>query len=66
MDEIDKCPMSGCGGRLVVRINTDTEEEFLGCSNYPKCHYTEEIDVDGDFEEDDEDGWGSGYTSPLY
>lgn len=30
------CPME-CGGRLVKRRNRKTGEEFLGCSNYPKC-----------------------------
>jgi len=34
------CPQ--CGGNLVVR--NGKYSQFLGCSNYPKCTYTEQID----------------------
>ena len=39
-----RCPY--CGGRLVVRKSAKGRykaEYFLGCSNYPKCRYTEEL-----------------------
>ena len=35
----DKCPL--CGGDLVLR--TGTWGEFIGCANYPKCSYTQNI-----------------------
>jgi ssDNA-binding Zn-finger/Zn-ribbon topoisomerase 1 len=43
--------MSGCGGWLVARKNKSTGQEFLGCTHYPKCKYTEPID------EGDEETW---------
>lgn len=36
-ERLSACP--GCGGELVVR--TGKFGEFYGCSNYPKCRYTE-------------------------
>ena len=33
------CPW--CGGKLVVRQGK--YGIFIGCSNYPKCHYTEKL-----------------------
>lgn len=33
------CPQSGCGGRLIER--TGRHGRFLGCTNYPRCRYTE-------------------------
>ena len=35
----NKCP--NCGGNLVIRKGK--YGKFLGCSNYPKCHYTKGI-----------------------
>lgn len=38
------CPR--CGGKLIVRIATKGDRKgksFLGCSNYPKCKYIENI-----------------------
>jgi hypothetical protein len=32
------CPQSGCGGRLVERHGR--YGRFLGCTNYPRCRYT--------------------------
>lgn len=61
MEAKDKCPISGCGGRLVVRTNRGTEEQFLGCSNYPKCRYTEPID-----DEDDDDEESDWWNADLY
>ncbi len=43
MDVGDPCPQCG-GGELVVRMNRDTGEFFLGCDEYPECDYTEDID----------------------
>jgi restriction system protein len=36
-----KCPK--CGGSLVKRVSTRSQMTFLGCSNYPRCHYTKEL-----------------------
>ena len=33
----DKCSRYGCGGTRVKRVNGKTGQEFLGCSNFPKC-----------------------------
>ncbi|MFW9990763.1 MAG: DNA topoisomerase [Candidatus Odinarchaeota archaeon] len=35
------CP--SCGSQLVMRTNRSTNENFLGCSKYPACRYTEPI-----------------------
>lgn len=35
------CPE--CGWPLVVRRNRHTDSEFLGCSQFPECRYTEGI-----------------------
>lgn len=35
------CP--NCGGRLVFR--SGPYGEFLGCSNFPKCHHTERVGI---------------------
>ncbi|HVT60922.1 MAG TPA: AAA domain-containing protein [Thermoanaerobaculia bacterium] len=35
------CPKPGCGGRLIER--NGRHGRFLGCTNYPGCHYTEII-----------------------
>jgi ssDNA-binding Zn-finger/Zn-ribbon topoisomerase 1 len=29
--------------RLVVKTNRKTQEQFLGCPNYPQCEFTQEI-----------------------
>jgi len=34
------CPQCG-KGKLVRRTNRGTGEKFLGCSEYPKCKYTQ-------------------------
>ena len=37
------CP--GCAtGKLIRRKNSKTKEPFLGCTNYPKCTYTQKVD----------------------
>ena len=41
----NKCPI--CGGNLVLRTakrGPYTGNQFYGCSNYPKCHYTKQLD----------------------
>ena len=38
------CPH--CAQSLVVRANGETGEEFLGCSQYPACKYTEPLPID--------------------
>ncbi len=35
------CPQ--CAGNLSVRYNAKTDTNFLGCSNYPSCTYTETL-----------------------
>ncbi len=35
------CP--DCGRELVVRTNRRTGGDFLGCSGWPRCSYTEPI-----------------------
>jgi ssDNA-binding Zn-finger/Zn-ribbon topoisomerase 1 len=40
------CP--GCGADLVVRTNSHTNVQFLGCSRYPECKHTEPIPLDVD------------------
>ena len=40
--EGDTCPACG-DGELVTRTNRETEEPFLGCSNYPDCRFTQAI-----------------------
>ena len=32
--------------RLVVRRNKQTGHDFLGCSNWPQCDYTEPLPLD--------------------
>jgi ssDNA-binding Zn-finger/Zn-ribbon topoisomerase 1 len=36
-----QCPQQGCGGYLVKR--SGRYGPFLGCANYPKCWYTEQL-----------------------
>ena len=36
------CPQPGCGGRLVERDGRFGR--FLGCTNYPRCRYTENLE----------------------
>lgn len=35
------CPKLGCSGRLVERIGY--KGPFMGCTNYPRCRYTEDV-----------------------
>ena len=36
-----ECPE--CGGDMVIRKNRKTGEQFYGCSIYPQCDGTEQI-----------------------
>ena len=38
------CP--NCGKRLTIRTNEKTGEDFLGCTEYPECIYTEPLPID--------------------
>jgi DNA topoisomerase-1 len=40
------CPL--CDGKLVRRKNTKSVKYFLGCSNFPKCAYTQEEEPAGE------------------
>lgn len=35
------CPK--CGQLLTIRRNRKDDSEFLGCTNYPECTYTEPL-----------------------
>lgn len=37
------CPDCGPATLLVVRTNSKTKNQFLGCSNYPDCRYTQPL-----------------------
>lgn len=37
------CPRCGPATFLVVKTNGETEEQFLGCPNYPECRHTRNI-----------------------
>lgn len=46
--EGDVCPR--CGGKLVKRVATKggrRGKSFLGCSNYPHCHYMADLESEG-------------------
>lgn len=32
-----------CGRTLVIKVNRETGEEFLGCQSWPECTYTEPL-----------------------
>lgn len=38
------CP--DCGQPLTIRTNRNTGEDFLGCSDWPGCSYTEVLPED--------------------
>ena len=43
MEIVKDCPE--CGESMLVRENAETNEEVIGCSQYPKCRYTEELPI---------------------
>lgn len=42
------CPEARCKGKLIKRRNKTTGEEFLGCTEYPKCTYTQPMEYNND------------------
>lgn len=50
MDDEDitiwNCPR--CDGKMVRRKNRETDEHFLGCSNYPRCKHTQPVEPEED------------------
>ena len=42
-ETIFDCP-KGCGGKLIIRTNKLTKEQFLGCSSFPKCRYSQPLE----------------------
>ncbi len=42
-DDLGECPECK-KGRLVVRQNRKTGSEFVGCSQFPNCRYTQSVD----------------------
>jgi ssDNA-binding Zn-finger/Zn-ribbon topoisomerase 1 len=38
---VKTCPR--CGQPLQIKRNRETQEEFLGCSTFPACRYTEPL-----------------------
>lgn len=37
------CPTCGPAVLLIVKTNSINGSQFLGCPNFPKCRYSEEI-----------------------
>jgi ssDNA-binding Zn-finger/Zn-ribbon topoisomerase 1 len=44
------CPRAFCKGRLVYRINRNTNEKFIGCDKYPVCKYTEPVEKEDELD----------------
>lgn len=40
------CPNCGVAHRLTIRTNRATQEQFLGCPNWPECKHTEPLPED--------------------
>jgi ssDNA-binding Zn-finger/Zn-ribbon topoisomerase 1 len=38
-----------CDGYIVERINKNTKQKFLGCSNFPKCKFSKSIKLKREF-----------------
>jgi DNA topoisomerase-1 len=38
---VKTCPK--CGRRLTIKRNSETGEEFLGCTGFPDCRHTEPL-----------------------
>ena len=39
-----RCPE--CNQPLTIRANRKTQQEFLGCTSWPECQYTESLPLD--------------------
>jgi ssDNA-binding Zn-finger/Zn-ribbon topoisomerase 1 len=37
------CPECKTLTKLIIKTNSHTDEQFLGCPNFPKCRHTQEI-----------------------
>ncbi len=37
------CPKCGIAHKLIVRTNRHTGDLFLGCCNWPNCHFTQNV-----------------------
>ena len=35
-----------CGSQAVIRVNRETGEEFIGCSQWPRCTATRPLPMD--------------------
>lgn len=45
MKQVTKaCPR--CGAQLIIRVNGETGESFLGCQRYPECRFTQPLPTD--------------------
>lgn len=44
------CPVCSTG-KMRVRIDNSTKEKFYGCSNYPYCNYTVNLEIINRMEE---------------
>lgn len=38
---IESCPL--CGKSLIVRVNRDNGNRFMGCAGFPNCHFTKNL-----------------------
>jgi len=46
----NECPQ--CGSELIIRKNDQSGDFFLGCSDFPKCRYTAEINIPSEGQEE--------------
>lgn len=37
------CPECGPGSSMIIRQNRETKEFFIGCSNYPRCRFSQNL-----------------------
>lgn len=42
---VKKCPRCTTG-QLLVKTNNNTQQQFLGCSEFPLCKFTEPLPID--------------------
>jgi len=45
------CPIAGCKGKLIKRTNKRSGINFLGCTNFPKCNYTQRCEDEKETED---------------
>jgi len=51
--DLGACPSPGCSGKL--RVREGKFGSFIGCSSYPQCRYTRNLERGGDADDDSED-----------